>query len=226
MRCSVRGIAIVTINQRMSSISALMSGSRSFDEPLARSSATKQSAERELLATISAGSRAAMADLYFLYFTRLRNFFLQVTGDPDLVEELIHITMFDVWRKSQTIGSDTSVSVWIMGLAYSHGQMRLARAELASRNVLPPASRPEHDDALAITSHKPRRLQDFLLSLLFEERAIVHLVYAGCYSLQNIADIINLPCERVNVLLTQARQRLHCCALGAKSLDDIADSDA
>jgi RNA polymerase sigma factor (sigma-70 family) len=195
----------------MSIISSLVSGSRSLNDVLARSSATKQSAqspERELLATISAGNRTAMADLYFLYFTRLGNFFLHVTGDPDLVEELIHMTMFDVWRKSQTIGSDASVSAWIMGLAYSHGQTRLARAELASRHVFPPASRPEHDGALTTASQKPRNLQDLLLSLRFEERAVVHLVYAGGYSLQNIADIMNMPRERVNLLLTQARQRL------------------
>jgi DNA-directed RNA polymerase specialized sigma24 family protein len=137
---------------------------------------TAQSTERELLATISAGSRCAMAELYFLHFARLAKFFLHVTGRVDLVEELINDTMFDVWRESAKIGSDTSVPAWIMGLAYSRGQTRLGAAGLTG----PP----------------------------FEERAVLHLVYAGGFSRQSIADIMDTSGERVDVLLTDARHRL------------------
>jgi DNA-directed RNA polymerase specialized sigma24 family protein len=185
-----------------------MSDSRSLGyEVTARSSAAKRSTEHELLATISTGSRSAMAELYFLYFARLANFFVHVTGNADLVEELISDTMFDVWRESATVGSDTSVPAWIMGLAYSHGQMRLAGVGLARPHVRPSAPYRQQDGALTTTSQMPRSLQDFLLTLPFEERAVLHLVYAGDHSRQSIADIMNLSCERVDVLLTQARHR-------------------
>ena len=137
---------------------------------------TARSAERELIAAISAGGRSAMEELYFLHFARLAKFFLHVTGRVDLVEDLINDTMFDVWRGSAKIGSDTSVPAWIMGLAYSRGQMRLAAAGLTGPS--------------------------------FEERAVLHLVYAGGFSRQSIADIMDTSGERVDVLLTDARHRL------------------
>jgi DNA-directed RNA polymerase specialized sigma24 family protein len=169
---------------------------------------TAQTTERELLETISAGSCSAMEELYFLHFARLAKFFEHVTGRVDLVEELISDTMFDVCRKSATIGSDASVPVWIMGLAYSHGRMALARAELTRPHGLPSAPHMEHDRALTSTSHQPQGLQDFLLALPFEQRAALHLAYSGRHSRQSIADIMNTSCERVDRLLAQARHRL------------------
>jgi len=186
-----------------------MSDHRLLGDVLAApSSATTQVAEHELLATISTGSRFAMAELYFLYFARLAAFFVHVTGNTGLVEELTNATMLDVWRQSARIEPDTSVLAWIMSIAYSHGQMRLARAELARPPVLPSEPHTKQEDALTTTSQKRGSLQDLLLALPFEERAVLHLVYSGCHSRQRIADIMNTSAERVDLLLTQARQRL------------------
>jgi DNA-directed RNA polymerase specialized sigma24 family protein len=189
-----------------------MSDGRSLGEAAtARSSAAKQaaqSAERELLVTIAAGSRSAMAELYFLYFARLWNFFLHVAGNADLVEGLISDTLIDVWRARARIESGTSVPAWIMSLAYSRGKMCLASAELVSPHLLPSAPRTEHDSALTTTSQNPWSLRDSLLTLPFEERAVLHLVYRGHHSRQSIADIMSTSCERVDVLLAQARHRL------------------
>jgi DNA-directed RNA polymerase specialized sigma24 family protein len=176
------------------------------DVVTARSSAVRQaaqSAEHELLATISAGNRTAMAELYFLYVARLANFFMHMTGSTVLVQELISDTMFDVWQKRAPIGSDASVAAWIMGLAYSHVQMRLAR-ESARPRVLPSARDTEHDNAVTTTSQGSP--QDLFLKLPFEERAVLHLVYSGYHSRQSIANIMNTSCERVQVLLAQARR--------------------
>jgi RNA polymerase sigma-70 factor, ECF subfamily len=160
---------------------------------LSTATRTAHSTERELLATISAGSRSAMAELYILHFARLAKFFLHVTGRVDHVEELINDTMYDVWRESARIGSDTSVPAWIMGLAYSHGQS---------------APFTKHGSVITTTPERPRDQQAFLMKLPFEERALLHLIYAGGFSRQSIADIMNTSCERVDVLLTDARRRL------------------
>jgi RNA polymerase sigma-70 factor, ECF subfamily len=169
---------------------------------------TAQSTERELLATISAGGRPAMEEFYFLHFARLAKFFLHVSGKVDLVEELINDTMFDVWQESANIGSDTSVREWIMGLAYSHAQMRLAGVGLSYPHM--PTSVPftKHGNAPTKTAEIPRDQQDFLMKLPFEERAALHLIYAGGFSRQSIADIMDTSCERVDELLADARQRL------------------
>jgi DNA-directed RNA polymerase specialized sigma24 family protein len=40
-----------------------------------------------------------------------------------------------------------------------------------------------------------------------EERALLHLVYVGGYSRRDVAAIMNISCERVDVLLSHARLR-------------------
>jgi DNA-directed RNA polymerase specialized sigma24 family protein len=156
---------------------------------MGHSSASKQSteqAENALLARISAGDRSAMDKLYFLYFARLANFFRHLTARAHLVEDLINDTMFEVWQGGASIGANASVSVAIMGLAYSRGQKRLAEAG------------------------ETRAHQDFLLKLPVEERAVLHLVYAGGHSRCDIAGIMNISCECVDVLLDDARLRRLC----------------
>jgi DNA-binding response OmpR family regulator len=80
---------------------------------------------RDLLASISARDCSAMGEFYVSYFAPLVNFFAFLTAGDDLVEELISDTMLKAWRESATIGKTASVSVWIMGIAYSRGHAPL-----------------------------------------------------------------------------------------------------
>jgi DNA-directed RNA polymerase specialized sigma24 family protein len=176
----------------------------------AYSSADKESteqAERALLALVSVGDRCAMANLYGLYFTRLANFFRHLTAHSDLVEELINDTMVEVWKKGGSIGANASVSLAIMGLAYSHGRRRFAEAGATQPHAQPVIQGADHDRALPATSHTPTNPQDFLLKLPFEERAVLHLVYASGHSRRDVADIMNMSCECIDVLLGDARRR-------------------
>jgi DNA-directed RNA polymerase specialized sigma24 family protein len=167
-----------------------------------------EQAERALVALVSAGDRCAMAELYVLYFTRLANFFRHLTAHTDLVEELINDTMIKVWQEAASIEADSSVSLAIMGLAYSRGQRRFAEARATRPHAQPVIQEADHDGALSATSQTPTNPQCFLLKLPFEERAVLHLVYASGHSRRDVADIMNISCECVDVLLGDARLRL------------------
>jgi RNA polymerase sigma factor (sigma-70 family) len=166
-----------------------------------------EEAERALLAFISAGDRSAMDRLYVLYFASLANFFLYLTAHADLVEELINDTMVEVWREGASIGANASVAVSIMGLAYSHGQKRVAKVGAPRLHSQPSVLHTEHDSPRSTTLEASSRLDESLLRLPFEERALLHLVYVGGYSRRDIADIMNISCECVDVLLSDARLR-------------------
>jgi DNA-directed RNA polymerase specialized sigma24 family protein len=176
----------------------------------AHSSAGKpptEEAERALLALISAGDRSAMDKLYVLYFARLAKFFLHLTAHADLVEELVNDTMVEVWREGASIGGNPSVAVWIMGLAYSHGKRRVAKVGALLR-AQPSALHTEHDRPRSTTTLEASWcLDEFLLRLPVEERALLHLVYSGGHSRRDIADIMNISCECVDVLLSDIRLR-------------------
>jgi RNA polymerase sigma-70 factor (ECF subfamily) len=185
---------------------------------LSASKPSTEEAERALLAFISAGDRSAMDKLYVLYFARLANFFLHLTAHADLVEELINDTMVDVWQEGASIPANASVSVAIMGLAYSRGQKRFAEARVTRPRVQRAIQEMGHDSPLPTTLEMPSSFH-FLLKLPVEERALLHLVHAGGHSRRDIADIMNISCECVDVLLGDARFRLrrgyaHGCVAG------------
>jgi RNA polymerase sigma-70 factor (ECF subfamily) len=167
-----------------------------------------EQAERVLLELVSAGDRCAMTNLYVLYFMPLANFFRHLTAHADLVEELINDTMVEVWKEGASIGANGSVSLAIMGLAYSRGRRRLAEAAATRPHAQPVIQETDHDSLFPTTSHTPTIPQDFLLRLPFEERAVLHLVYASGHSRRDVADIMNISCECVDVLLGDARRRL------------------
>jgi DNA-directed RNA polymerase specialized sigma24 family protein len=163
-----------------------------------------EEAARALLAFISAGDRSAMDRLYVLYFASLANFFLHLTAHADLVEELINDTMVEVWRKGASIGANVSVAVSIMRLAYSHGQKRAKVGGLRPQPSLPHT---EHDSPRSAILEASSCPDDSLLRLPVEERALLHLVYVGGYSRRDVAAIMNISCECVDVLLSHARLR-------------------
>jgi DNA-directed RNA polymerase specialized sigma24 family protein len=179
----------------------------------AHSSAREQSteeAERALLAQVSAGDRSAMVKLHMLYFPRLANFFLHLTAHPDIAEELINDTMAEVGQEGASLGANASISLAIMGLAYSRGQKRFAGAGATwpYAHAQPGMQDTDLDCPLLATSDAPSNPQEFLPRLPVEERAVLHLVYASGHSRRDVAEIMNISCECVDVLLGDARRRL------------------
>jgi len=126
---------------------------------------------------------------------------------PNLVEELIDDTMIEVWRKRASIRENASVAVWIMGLAYSHGQKRVAEVGVPWLHSQLSELHTEPDSPRSTTLEASSRLDESLLSLPVEERVLLHLVYVGGYSRRDVAAIMNISCEGVDMLLSEARFR-------------------
>ena len=166
----------------------------------ARSPPCQQSSEepeRALLTLVSAGDRSAMEKLHVLYFARLANFFLQLTTKRDLVDDLIIDTMVEVWKKGASLAANISVSVAMMRLAYSCGMKRIVEAG---------ETRPHLRHAIPDADTAPNK-KDCSLNLPIEERVLLHLVYARRHSRSDIACIMNVSCQCVDVLLDDARRR-------------------
>jgi DNA-directed RNA polymerase specialized sigma24 family protein len=166
--------------------------------------------ERRLLAAISSGSRSALRRLHSLYFSRLVKFFMHLApmAAPEVIDDLVADTMYDVWRMSAGLGRGCSVHVAIMRIAWEHGSKRLAHSEVhqSSRERL--SKGPESKTWLSTRSEALRPLSDVLATLHASERAAVQLVYSG-HSMQEVADILNMPCQAVDVYLASAMIALH-----------------
>jgi DNA-directed RNA polymerase specialized sigma24 family protein len=156
---------------------------------------------------VSAGDRAAVEKLYVLYFARLTNFFLHLTTERDLVDDLIIDTMVEVWKTGASLAANTSVSVAMMRLAYSFGKKRIVEAGESRPDLRHEISDADLDGLLPKDLHTASNKKDCSFNLPIEERALLHLVYALGHSRSDIAYIMNISCERVDLLLGDARLR-------------------
>jgi DNA-directed RNA polymerase specialized sigma24 family protein len=171
-------------------------GRQSMEEP-----------ERALLALVSTGDRAAMEKLYVLYFARLANFFQHLTTKSDLVEDLIIDTMVEVWKKGASLAANTSVSVAMMRLAYSFGKKRIVETRETRPHLRHEILDSDHHSPFTRDLDTASNRQDCSFNPPIEERALLHLVYARGHSRSDIAYIMNISCEYVDVLLVDARLR-------------------
>lgn len=161
-------------------------------------------AERALLARVATGDRGAMDQLYMRYFERLAGFFQSVTLHPDVVEDLINETMLDVWKAGESIRTNASVLPAIMRVAYSRVQRFFAEV----RSDEPHSQRDARD--WEQSKSKPAQataleFQVFLSKLPVAERAVLYFVYASGFSRREIADIMEIACDYVDMLLRAVR---------------------
>jgi RNA polymerase sigma-70 factor, ECF subfamily len=160
--------------------------------------------ERALLALVSTGDRRAMDQLYIRYFARLASFFRNMTVRADLVEELINDTMFEVWKSGESIGPNASVLLAIMRLAYCRVHEYFAEARADEPHSQGDVQDREQSTSLVATA-TPSDLEVFLSELPVEERAVLHLVYASGCSRRETAEVMDVACDCVDVLLRDVR---------------------
>lgn len=171
------------------------------------------SADLALLGRIAHGDRAALRDLYTTYYHPLLRFIYRITGRLDLAQEGINDTMLVVWRSAPSFGGRSTVSTWIMGIAYRKALKLLAASQRWTRHI---ASAPSEElierfePAVEPTSDGDLRdlLDEALRHLSAEHRAVVELTYFYGYSYDEIAAIAGCPVNTVKTRMFHARAKL------------------
>ena len=160
-------------------------------------------ADRRLLSAIAAGSRSAMRLLHAEYFSRLVKFFTHLlpASTPEVVDDLIADTLFDVWCTSATFASDSSVHVAIMRIAWTHGKKHLASSEARQPTLEPLYGTRDRQTRLAGRTEAEQLTAAALAALSPIGRVVIHLVYSG-HSRQEVADIVSTPRESVDAHLS------------------------
>ena len=182
--------------------------------------------ERELLARIARGDRAAMQKLYFAYHRRLHRF-LARTLPPDQVDEVINDTMFVVWRHAGDFRGDSRLSTWLLGIAYRIALKRLKRdggRSMASYDQLETTDVGLADDSGATQREQREWLDRALRTLPAVQRLAVELAYFMGHSCDEIAVMTSCPVNTVKTRLFHARERLRALlpqlAESLRSTDD------
>ncbi len=158
--------------------------------------------EQELLQRIAGGDQAALEQLYGEYYPRLARFILRVTRDVELAREVINDVFLVVWRTAHRFRGDSSVSTWILGIAY--------RRALKSARRLPRLAELADDEPASGDALEDSRLDidSSLARLSHEQRATVELAYYFGYSYKEIAEVMDCPENTVKTRMFHARRTL------------------
>ncbi len=71
-----------------------------------------------LMRAVQRGERAALERLYYAYFEELRRILTWLTPRPAQVAELVDEIFLAVWNRAGEFHFDSSVSTWLLTLAY------------------------------------------------------------------------------------------------------------
>jgi RNA polymerase sigma-70 factor (ECF subfamily) len=170
-------------------------------------------ADIALLKRIGLGDRDALRDLYTAYHHRLLRFIYRITRRLDLAEEGVNDVMLVVWRNSQSFGHRSTVSTWLMGIAYRKALKSLEASRRWSDRFAAvdfeawiersePAG--EHSDDGDLRD----LLEEAMRHLSPEQRAVVELTYFYGCSYEEIAVIAGCPVNTVKTRMFHARAKL------------------
>jgi len=165
-----------------------------------------------LLERIEQGDRAALHELYQSYYHALLRFIQRITRSLELAQEGVNDVMLTVWRNSSSFGRRSSVSTWIMGIAYHKALKALASRQRWSSRFGFHIDDFEDRREAAVDPDEHRDLRDLLAKALDDlppaQRAVVELTYFGGYSYEEIAAIMGCPVNTVKTRMFHARAKL------------------
>jgi RNA polymerase sigma factor (sigma-70 family) len=164
------------------------------------------------LRRVGDGDRGALEELYTAYYQPVLRFMYRITRRLDLAQEGVNDVMLVVWRNSRSFGGRSSVSTWIMGIAYRKALKALRSARRWTERFgsvdfeawlerSPPEAEHSDDDLKDLLDEGMRHLSP-------EHRAVIELTYYYGCSYDEIAAIAGCPVNTVKTRMFHARAKL------------------
>ncbi len=189
--------------------------------------------ERRLVAQVAAGDEEALRQLYLAYRPRLRRYLWhQLGGDTASVEEALQDVFLAVWRTAGGYRGEARVSTWLYQIANYIALS--ARRRLARHAESVPLDAADDDapggmlvayDACDDLVLDRLALDDALDRLSPKHREALALVFQHGFSLDETAQILDVPAGAVKSRLSYARKAL-LRELGATPTEKEARHDA
>jgi RNA polymerase sigma-70 factor, ECF subfamily len=171
--------------------------------------------DRLLLSRVALKDRVAFDMLYRRYYSRAFQFVMRVVRNESAAEEVVSDMMFAVWQNAGSFEGASSVSTWLLGIAYRQALKSLDRNRkharvdsndemLAEAVDADPAADPA---AVALIDSESELLQHGLEGLSEAHRVVMELTATGHSSVE-ISEILDCSENTVRTRMFHARQQL------------------
>jgi RNA polymerase sigma-70 factor (ECF subfamily) len=164
-----------------------------------------------LLQRVAKGDRVAFAELYRRLQRPLFGYLMKLVREREMVEDVLNETLMEVWRQAARFEGRSSVNTWVFSIAHHRAVSRLRRKRETSLDEETAAAIEDQaptPDQNAANSDMSRILAELMTQLSAEHREILNLAYYQEFSVQEIAEALDLPANTVKTRMFYARQRL------------------
>jgi RNA polymerase sigma-70 factor, ECF subfamily len=174
-----------------------------------------QDTDEALIGRIARRDQSAMRAFYERHHVRVYRFMLRIVKNEATAEDLLSDVFYDIWRQADRFEGRSSVVTWALSIARFKALSCVRRRKETSlepdveTELMDPADTPE---IVAQKTDKAEALRAGLARLSEDHRQIVELVYYHELSVQEVADMLQIPENTAKTRLFYARKRLSDCS--------------
>jgi RNA polymerase sigma-70 factor (ECF subfamily) len=164
-----------------------------------------------LVERIAAGNKLAMQALFARHRTSVYRWLLRLVSNETLADDLLSEVFLDVWRQAGRFECRSSVSTWLMSIARHKAlSARRRRTEAQFYEKIGATVADPADDPEVALQEKDRDelLRRALTRLSPERRQVIDLVYYHEKSVDEVAQILDVPPATVKTRMFYARKKL------------------
>jgi RNA polymerase sigma-70 factor, ECF subfamily len=179
-------------------------------QPIEFCSLNAQSDEA-LIKAIAGGSQAAMRTLYTRHSVRVFRFIARLVTDTARAEDVVSEVFIDVWSQADRFEGRAQVSTWILSIARFKALTALRRrrdVELDDTIIETVEDSADTPEQMVLAQDRSAQLRSCLAKMSREHREVIDLVYYHEKSVEEVAEIIQLPKNTVKTRMFYARKQL------------------
>jgi RNA polymerase sigma-70 factor (ECF subfamily) len=164
-----------------------------------------------LISRIAAGDRLAMQVLYARHHVRVYRFVLRLVRNEATAEDLISEVFLDIWRQAGKFEGRSAASTWMLSIARFKALSTLRRRpedELDDETAERIEDHADDPETTLAKKEKGSLLRQCLTKLSADHREIIDLVYYHEKSVEEVAEIVDIPEATVKTRMFYARKKL------------------
>jgi RNA polymerase sigma-70 factor, ECF subfamily len=171
---------------------------------------TQPAEDLNLIRRMQAGDDDAVRDLYAQYGQRLYAYALRLTNDSATAEDVTQNTLVTAWRTARSFRGEGRLIAWLLGIVH-HTAMKAIRNrtnyidDVTEETIREDQPSPEEQ---AQVKDERRWVRQGIQNLSPEHRAVLELVFYQELSLNETAQVLNIPVGTVKSRLSYARTHL------------------
>lgn len=181
-----------------------------------------QDDDLEQLLKVANGDRQAIGVLYQRHHKRVFHFVRRFVSDAAAAEDLTNDIFIEVWRKAPSYEGRSKVSSWLLGVARykALSEVRKRKPAHAQSEHILDTLEDDADDPEMVTQKRDKSaaIKRCIQTLSQDHRVILELIYYHEKSIEEVAEILDIPKNTVKTRTFHARKHLSA-AMTAQGLD-------